>query len=111
MSISVGLGSGSRSAKIATANTRTIQPAATQNSKPSRRPRGTRSAAASSSLRSSSSVAMTNPRVEHGVEQIDDEIDEDVSGSNEQDDALQDDQIARVDRADQQPAQSRQGKD
>src|SRR5712675_1632178 len=107
MSISVGLGSGRKSAKIATANTSTTQPIAAQNSGPSRRPRFAGCAwIPSSSV--SSSVAMTNPGVENGVEQIDDEVHDDEAGSDQKHHALQDDEVARTDRTDQKPADSGQ---
>src|SRR3954451_3051945 len=107
MSISVGLGSGSMSAKIAAANTSTIQPIAAQNSRPSRRPRLAGCAwILSSSV--SSSVAMTDPGVENGVEQIDDEVHDDEAGGDQQHHALQDDEVARRNRADQEPADPRQ---
>src|SRR3954468_15953683 len=110
MSISVGLGSGRKSAKIATANTSTIQPIAAQNSGPSLRPRFSgRACSPSSSV--SSSVAMTNPGIEDGVEQIDDEVHDDEAGSDQKHHALQDDEIARGNCADQQPADSRQRED
>src|SRR5882757_11107002 len=108
MSISVGLGSGRKSAKIATANTSTTQPIAAQNSGPSRRPRFAGCAwIPSSSV--SSSVAMADPGVENGVEQIDDEVHDDEACGDQQHYALQDDEIARADRADQKPADSREG--
>src|SRR6266404_9403610 len=110
MSISVGLGNGSTSANIATANTKVIQPIAIQNSMPSRRPRGAVTAVTSSSSESSS-VAMTNPGVEDGVEQVDDEVDHHEAHGDQQHHALQDDEVAGTDRADQEPADPRQRKD
>src|SRR6476660_7251288 len=109
ISMSVGLGSGSTVAKIATANTKIIQIIAAQNSMPSRRLLRTRAATASSA-RSSSSVAMADPRIEHGGEHVDDEVHDDEAGGDQQHDALQDDQVAREDRADQQPADAGKGK-
>src|SRR5258705_4824599 len=107
MSISVGLGSGRKSAKIATANTSTTQPIAAQNSGPSLRPRfGGCTWSPSSSV--SSSVAMTNPGVEDGVEQIDDEVHDDEAGSDQKHHALEDYEVAGADRADQKPADSGQ---
>src|SRR5205807_8772921 len=100
MSMSVGLGTGSTGANMATASTRIIQPIAIQNSGPSRRVRRT-GATATSSLRPSSSVAMADPRIEHGVEHVDDEVHQHEAAGDEQHHALQDDQIARIDRADQ----------
>src|SRR5882672_10949296 len=107
MSISVGLGSGRKSAKIATANTSTIQPIAAQNSGPSLRPRFSGRAWSSSSS-VSSSVAMANPGVEDGIEQIDDEVHDDETGGDQKHHALQDDEVAGADRADQKPADSGQ---
>src|SRR5437016_4150658 len=100
MSMSVGLGSGRMSARIATAKTSAIQPIAIQNSAPSRRG-GRVAAAATSSCIASSSVAMANPRIENGIEQIDDEVHHHEARGDQQHRALQDDQIARVDRADE----------
>src|SRR5437868_10910364 len=100
MFISVELGSGRKSAKIATANTSTIQPIAAQNSGPSLRPRFSgRACSPSSSV--SSSVAMTNPGVEDGVEQIDDDVHDDEAGGDQKHHALEDDEVARTDRTDQ----------
>src|SRR5580698_6354801 len=111
MSMSVGLAIGRTSAKIATANTRIIQANAIQNSGPNRRARQTGAATATSSLRASSSVAMADPRIEHGVEQVDDEVHDDEAGGDQQHGALQNNQIARVDRADQEPPDARQSED
>src|SRR5437899_13099357 len=110
MSISLGLGSGRKSAKIATANTSTIQPIAAQNSSPSLRPRFAGCAAIPSSS-VSSSVAMADPGIENGVEQIDDEVPDDEAGGDQKHHALQDDEVARADCTDQKPADSRQRKD
>src|SRR4051794_21352673 len=110
MSISVGLGSGRMSARIATAKTRPIQPIAIQNKSPSRLGRRA-GVAATSSWSASSSVAMANPRIENGVEQIDDEVHHHEAHGDHQHRSLQDDQIAGVDRTDQKPADSRQRKD
>src|SRR4051812_7282114 len=109
MSMSVGLGSGSTSARIATANTNIIQPIAIQNSGPSRRPRRA-GKAVTSSLMVSSSVAMADPGIENGVQQVDNEIYQHEAGGHQQHHALQDDEVAGVDRADQKPANSRQRK-
>src|SRR5262249_7655068 len=103
MSMSVGLGSGSRSANNATAKTRSIQPAAAQNTGPSRRLRRA-GAVATPSSRASSSVAMTDPRVENGVEHVDNEIHDDEARGDQQHNALHDDEIAGIDRANDQPA-------
>ena len=45
---------------------------------------------------------MADPGIEDGVEQIDDEVHDDEAGANQQHHALQDDEVAREDRADQQ---------
>ena len=54
---------------------------------------------------------MADPRIEHGVEHVDDEVDDHEAGGHEQHDALQDHEVAGVDGADQQPADARQGED
>src|SRR5512147_1477939 len=110
MSMSVGLGSGNKGASAAAARMKTVQPTAAQNSGPSRRVRSAGPAATCSSM-PSSSVAMANPGIEHGVEHIDDEIHHDEAAGDEQHHALQDDEIAGVDRADQKPADPRQRED
>src|SRR2546426_5001551 len=109
MSMSVGLGSGSTGAKTATANMKIIQPIASQNSVPSRRPLRAGWATASPAT-SSSSVAMANPGIENCVEQVDDEVHDDEARTDQQHDTLQDDEVAREDRADQQPADARESK-
>src|SRR5215831_13044049 len=76
MSMAVGSGIGSTVAKIATAKTKIIQPIAAQNRTPRRLPFFA-GAETASSARSSSSVAMTDHRIENGVEQIDDEVHDD----------------------------------
>src|SRR2546430_14916022 len=100
MSISVELGSGRKSARIATANTSTTQPIAAQNSGPSLRPRFKGWARISSSS-VSSSVAMADPGVEDGVEQIDDEVHDDEAGGDQKHHALEEDEGARRNRTDQ----------
>src|SRR5258708_1797356 len=102
MSMSVGLGSGNRFANAAAEKTKIIQTTAAQKSGPSRRVRLT-GLTATSSLMESSSVAMTDPRIEGGIEQIDDEIHQHETRADQQYHALQDDQRAGVDRADQKP--------
>src|SRR3954469_12504003 len=98
MSMSVGLGNGRRSGKIATANTKIPQPIAIQNNRPSRRLRCA-GAAATPSSRLSSSVAMADPRIEHGVEHIDDEVHQYDPRAHQQHHALEDDEVARGDGA------------
>src|SRR4051794_27876228 len=110
MSMSVGLGSGSTGARIATVNMKIIQPVAIQNSSPNRRPRFAGCAATPSSM-VNSSVAMTNPGIEDGVEQIDDEVHDHEAGGDDQYHPLQDDEIAGIDRANQQPTDPRQRED
>src|SRR6187200_824218 len=110
ISMSVGLGSGSRSANAEAATTATIQTIAAQNSGPSRRVRLTGLTTTSPSI-PSSSVAMTNPGIEDGVEQVDDKVHDHEARGDQQHHALQDDQVAREDRADQEPTDPRQGKD
>src|SRR3954468_13762167 len=110
MSMVVGSGIGSTVAKSARAKTRTIQTVAAQNSTPRRLPFFA-GAETASSARSSSSVAMTDPRVEHGIEQVDDEVHDDEACCYQQHHALQDDEIAGKDRADQEPADAGKRKD
>src|SRR5689334_16285422 len=108
MSMSVGPCASSRSAKIAATPMNAIHVIAIQNSVPTRRLRLIGLTATVSMPRSS--VAMTDPRIEHGIEQVDDEIHDDEAPGHEQHHALQDDQVAGVDRADQQTAEPGQGK-
>src|ERR1700719_1522866 len=100
MSMSVGLGNGNRLARAAAPKTKIIQPIAAQNSGPSRRTRGACVTATSSPMLSSS-VAMTYPWIEDGIEHVDDEIHQHETGGDQQHHALQDDEIARVYRSDQ----------
>src|SRR3954470_15204381 len=109
MSMSSGPCVNHRSAKIAAMTISAIQPAASQNRLPRRRLRLTGLTAMVSMPRSS--VAMADPRIEHGVEHVDDEIHEHEAGGDEQHHALQDDEIAGIERADQKPADPRQRKD
>src|ERR1700689_3263645 len=102
MSMSVGLGNGNRLAEAAAARMKIVQPTAAQNSGPSRRVRITGPTATSSSM-TSSSVAMADPGIEHGIEHVDDEIHQHEAAGHDQHHALQDDEVAGVDRADQQP--------
>src|SRR6201996_6059216 len=107
MSMSVGLGSGKKLAKAAAASTSRVQPTANQNSIPSRRVRLTGLTTTVSSI-SISSVAMADPGIENGVEQIDHEIHQHITAGHEQHHALQDDEVAGVDRAQQQAADAGQ---
>src|SRR6266550_1160874 len=107
MSISVGLGIGRRFANMAARTTTAIQAAAAQNMLLRRRRR--RGATAASSA--ASSATMADPRIEHGVEHVDREIQHHEAHGDEQHDALQDDEVARIDGADQQPADAGQGED
>src|SRR5437868_14104429 len=109
MSMSMGPCASSTSAKIAARPMNAIHVIAIQNSVPARRLRLIGLTVMVS--RPSSSVAMTDPRIEHGVEHVDDEIHDDEAGGDEQHHALQNDQVAGVDRADQQTAEPGQGKD
>src|SRR5215475_5650779 len=109
MSMSVGLGMGSAPAKMAPSPITTIQAMATRNSAPNRRCLRTGETSAVSP--SISSTAMANPRIEHGVEHVDDEVHDHEAGRDEQHDALQDDEIAGIDRSHQQAADAGQGKD
>src|SRR3979411_1107736 len=102
--MSVGL-KGNRPASAAAAKTKIIQAIAAQNSGPNRRGRGTGLAAISSSMLSSS-VAMTDPRIEDGVEHVHNEVHQHVATGNEQYHTLQDNEVAGKDGAQQQPADS-----
>src|SRR3954451_7586790 len=108
MSMSSGPCGSSTAAKVETITTKPIQPSASQNRFPVRRVRLTGLTIAVSMPMSS--TAMANPRIEHGVTQIDNEIHQHEAAGDEQHHALQDDQVAGVERADQQPADPRQRK-
>src|SRR5579883_567571 len=110
MSMSVGLGSGSNGARIAAARMKINQPMAAQNNSPRLRVRRLGLAIMPSAI-SSSSVAMADPRIEHGVEHVDNEIDQHIARGHAQHDALQDNEIAGVDRAEQQAADTGQCED
>src|SRR4029450_8584674 len=86
----------------------TIQATAKMNSAPTRRWRRTGEA---TTVSSSSSTAMADPRIEHGVEHVDDEVHHHEARGHEQHHALQDDEVAGVDGADQQPADGGQGEE
>ena len=78
---------------------RAIQAVAAQNSMPAlRRERASRTASTSVAT---SSAAMADSGVEHCIEQVDGEIHQHEPGGHKEDDALQDDEVARVNRADQ----------
>src|SRR5271169_5870799 len=83
MSMSVGLGNGKRFASTATAKTKINQTIAAQKSGPSRRVRLSGPEATSSS-RTSSSVAMAQPGIEDGVEHIDDKVHQHVAKGHDQ---------------------------
>src|SRR5205823_7763304 len=89
MSMSVGLGNGNTPIRPAAANTRMIHAIAAQNSGPSRRVRLTELTATSSSMLSSS-VAITDPGVEDGVEHVDNEVHDHEACGDQQHRALQD---------------------
>src|SRR5258708_34066857 len=110
MSRSVGLGNGNTPTSPAAANMRMIQAIAAQNSGPSRRVRLTGLTATSWSM-PSSSVAMADPRVEDGVEHVDNEVHDHEACGDQQHHALQDDQGTGIARADKKPGDSRQSKD
>src|SRR5438045_1518011 len=100
MSMSVGLGIGNTAAKAATVKTKIIQTIASQNSVPSRRVSRPGATATSSPI-VSSSVAMANPGIEHGVEHVDDEIHQHKTRGDQQHHTLQNDEVAVVDRPNQ----------
>src|SRR5258707_596682 len=97
----------SRSARLRVAARATrmnaIQQTAIQNKLPSRRVRLTGLTIAVSMP--ISSTAMADPRIEHGIEHVDDEIHQHEAAGHEQHDTLQDDQVAGVDCADQESAE------
>src|SRR5689334_22474911 len=102
MSMSVGLGSGSTSASVAASTIKKIQPSASQNSQPNlARPAHTSAVASAARNSAALLVRMADPGVEHGVEHVDQEIDDHESGRHEQHDALQDHEIPGVDGAQQ----------
>src|SRR4029079_18961237 len=86
-----------------------IHVTAAMNRPPSRLCRRTGATAAVSMP--TSSAAMADPGIEHGVEHVDDEVDHHEADRDEQHDALQDDEVAGVDRADQKAPDARQGED
>src|SRR6185437_13324842 len=86
-SASVGLWIGSTSAKMASSRTNTIQPAASTKPTPIRRRRTGATTGSGSAI---SSASMPDPRIEQRVQHVDDEIDDDEAGRDEQHDALQD---------------------
>ena len=97
MSMSVGLGSGSRSASAAASTINPIQPSANQNSQPNLARPAHSSAAASAAPIAALLMRMAHPGVEHGIEHVDQEVDDHEARRHEQHDALQDHEIARVD--------------
>src|SRR6478736_168353 len=106
MSMSVGLGIGSRPAKMAPSATRAIQITEAMNRPPmSRRRTGaTADVSTPTSSAAPSRTAMADPGIEDGVEHVDDEVHDHEADGDEQHHALQDDEVAGIDRADQQPA-------
>src|SRR5499426_2724950 len=106
MSMSVGLGNGNRSAKAAARTMAAIQPTASQNSRPNFDNRDKTSTVAAPAI--SALTRMSNPGIEHGVEEIDKEIDDHKARRHEQHHALQDHKVAGVDGPQQQPADARQ---
>src|SRR5882757_3626821 len=107
MSMSSGLWVSTMPARIEASTTNVIQLAASQNRLPSRRVRLTGLTIAVSMPISSTAIA--DPGIEYGIEHIDDEVHQYETAGDEQHHTLQDNQVARVKRADQQPAEPRQG--
>src|SRR5260370_40944245 len=100
MSMSVGLWIGSMPASAAASPISTIQATAARNSAPTRRRwRAGETSAGSPSI---SSTAMADPRIEHGVEHVDDEVHRHEANGDEQDNAPQDDEVPGANRADPQ---------
>src|SRR5258708_9822239 len=100
MSMAVGLAIGRKSASAAASTIRAIHPTATSSSAPGLRPRRTGETAAVSTP--ISSTAMADPGIEDGVKHVDDEVHDNEAHGDEQHDALQDDEVAGIERADQQ---------
>src|SRR6185437_9941264 len=109
-SMSVGLTIGRTLARMAASPIRTTQRSAATNNPPSRRPRR-RTGETRAVSPSSSSTAMADPRIENGVKHVHDEIHEHKANRHEQNDALQDDEVARIDGADQQATDTGKGED
>src|SRR5205823_6509091 len=107
MSMSVGLGNGSRSANAAAARMKMVQAIAAQNSGPNRGARLT-GVTATSSFMLSSSVAMTDPGIEHRVEHVDNEVHQDKAAGDKQHHTLQNDEVPGVDCANEKPADAGQ---
>src|SRR5215831_2168476 len=105
-SMSLGLWIGSTLANRANPNASAIQAKASQKRVPSRlRPGETPEVSASAPI---SRTAMADPRVEYGVEHVDGKIYQDEPGSHEQDNALQDYEVARIDGPNEQSPDPRQ---
>src|SRR5581483_11341114 len=123
--VAFGLWIGSRVAKSAQRITRPIQATESQNAKPSLRRAETSAtaapgsaataavavAAASAAVVTSGDGGMADPRVEHGVEQIDEEVDQHVAHCDDQHGALDHEVVADEDRLDGEAADARQGED
>src|SRR5262245_45073169 len=108
-SMSLGLWIGSTLANTANANASAIQAEASQKRMPSRlRPGEILETSASVPM---SRTAMANPRIEYGVEHVDGKIHQDEPDSHEQDNTLQDYEIARIDSPNEQSPDSWQGED
>src|ERR1700731_4221158 len=103
-----GSASGSRSASSAKANTTATQPTAIQKTAPSPRRRRARTGTSLSSSMAPSSAAMADGWVECCVEQIDEKIDEHEADGDEQHAALENDEVAQIDRFHQQSADTRE---
>src|SRR5579883_1769484 len=107
--ILLGSASGSRLARIAMRMMKAIQPTASQKTGPM--PRRRLGASATPPISLASSAAMANPGVEHGIEHVDHEIDEHEGDRDKEHRALQDDEVAGVDRFDDEPAETGQRED
>src|SRR5215510_11898849 len=108
-SMSLGLWIGSTLANTANASASAIQAMASQKRVPRRlRPGETLETLASVPM---SRTAMANPRIEYGVEHVDGKIHQDETDSHEQDNTLQDYEVARIDGPNEQSPDSRQRED
>src|SRR5437870_3608130 len=109
-SLLIALLSGSTGASTATSTTRRIQSAGTQNPSPRCRrvfvPASARTTAAAPApgvpnAASGDSSGMPESRIEHGIEQVDGEVREDVPGGDHEHHALHDEVVTRRDRDDE----------
>src|SRR5688572_2295473 len=104
-SCAAGSGRPSQSALIARKATSTVQPSGSASAQLSRRPRLATVAG------SAAEADIAHPRIEHGIEHVDQEVDEHEARGDERYRALHQDQVAIEDTAQQQPADAGQRED